>query len=167
MLRGNLINAPRYIRRNGAFTLMEIMLVLLILVLLAGALIAVLSGVRKSAEARTTELFLRQLQNAIEAFNLDTGTYPQSMSELVVNSQNRSGWNGPYIDVNQNSRFIAKDGENVTFIDAWGTALEYNYYGGGAAGKYIGYSVLSYGADATKGTNDDIEVKGGVIRESQ
>lgn len=88
-------------RRAGAgFTLVEMLLVIVIIGILAGAIVTGLSG--RSQEARTTRAkadITGSIALALDLFNQDIGRYPTSEEGLAILVQNTglTGWKGPYL----------------------------------------------------------------------
>ncbi len=64
-------------RKSGAFTLVEIMIVVVIIGLLAAMAIPALNKVRAKAQATTIANDIRTFRDAIEAYVLEKGVFPQ------------------------------------------------------------------------------------------
>ena len=124
-------------RSQQGFSLLEIIIVL---VLIGGILVLVGSRVMGGADSGKVKLAQSQLQTLsgkIESYQLDTGSYPAQLSDLVTQPGNVAGWLGPY----------AKESE---LLDPWKNPIEYRIPGEtqrfdlvslGAAGKPGGDSV--------------------------
>jgi len=135
-------------RRNRgcprAFTLVELLLVIVIIGVLAGTLVVSLSG--RSQEARIARAkgdISGHLSIALDLFEQDVGRYPtteEGLQVLVVNP-GLPGWKGPYL----------KGGLKA---DPWGTPYQYELVEG-EEGKSM-YKVSSAGPDRQLGTEDDI-----------
>jgi prepilin-type N-terminal cleavage/methylation domain-containing protein len=78
--------APR-----GAFTLVELLIVLAIIVVLIGILIPVVGKVRKSARTATVQNQLNVLVSQIENYHGDQGAYPGPLSEDQIYNPNEAG----------------------------------------------------------------------------
>ncbi len=65
------------VRKSGAFTLVEIMIVVVIIGLLAAMAIPALNKVRAKSQATTIANDIRTFRDAIEAFVLENGVFPQ------------------------------------------------------------------------------------------
>jgi type II secretory pathway pseudopilin PulG len=63
--------------RRAAFTLVELLVVIGIIVLLIGILLPVVSAVRRSAEKNATRLDLQTIGLALESYRKDFGDYPR------------------------------------------------------------------------------------------
>ena len=123
-----------------AFTLVEIMLVVVIIGILAALVIPRIAG--KSEEARETAAHADingGIKTALDGFEVDMGYYPSSLQDLLQKPRNARNWHGPYLD-------------NLP-IDPWGNPYLYSY-----PGKHNpnGYDLWSAGPDGKSGTSDDI-----------
>jgi general secretion pathway protein G len=119
----------RITRRRKAFTLLEMMLVVVIIGLLVGVAVINLAGQSDVARKGTTEQTLRTCQNAISAYYMRTGNYPATLQALIPADMPK----------------IPKD--------AW--RHEVIYYVS-AAGSPNPYTLFSMGADGQASTQDDI-----------
>jgi general secretion pathway protein G len=80
--------ANRRIRGIGkpaarGMTLIEIMVVLVILGLIAGAIGYNVFGQLREAQARTAKLDLQAISNGVDLFHVETGQWPDSLTQLV------------------------------------------------------------------------------------
>ena len=130
----------KYTRKNSAFTLVEIMVVVVILGILAAAIIPQFMGTTEDAKISTAKADISQLENALERFNLNLDRYPTSEEGLKALTEAPAGdeekWRGPYI--------------KLLRPDPWGHPYQYRvpgthhastfdlWSGGGSAGKEIG-----------------------------
>jgi len=124
---------------NG-FTLVELMLVVTIIGILAALVIPKIAG--RSEQARVTAAhadIFGGIKTALDAYEVDNGSYPRSLQDLLKQPSNARNWHGPYLD-------------NLP-IDPWGNPYVYYY-----PGKHnpTGYDLLSVGPDGKEGTDDDI-----------
>jgi len=126
------LNLNKHIRLSGGFTLVEIVIVVLALGVLATVAIPRLMGITSSSKNTATREEMRRLKIAIvgsadgnfRGYENDIGSAPSSLADLVTkpgsapywNKFNKTGWNGPYIDGDQNEYLK----------DAWGTNYYYN-----------------------------------------
>ncbi|MDF3130728.1 type II secretion system protein GspG [Kiritimatiellaeota bacterium B1221] len=85
-------------RSKEAFTLIEVMLVVMILGVLAAVAISNLDIGKKSDDTRrtATKVLMGQLSGAIDSYYLDVGKMPTSLEGLVSDPGVRN-WNGPYL----------------------------------------------------------------------
>ncbi len=123
-----------------AFTLVEILLVVVIIGILAALVIPRIAGSSERARvtAATTDIN-GGIKSALGQYEVDNGFYPKSLQDLITQPGNAKGWHGPYLD-----RLPS---------DPWGNAYIYSYPGKHSAGAY---DLLSAGADTKEGTDDDV-----------
>lgn len=81
-------SAPRRTARRAprgarAFTLLEMMLVIMIIGLLMGVAVWNIVGVGKDARIKTSVTTMRQIDSMLKVYNLDYGTYPPALTALV------------------------------------------------------------------------------------
>ena len=128
--------------RRRAFTLVEMMLVVMIIGILAALVIPKIAG--KSEQARETAAhadIYGGIKTALDSFEVDNGFYPKSLQDLITQPSNARNWHGPYLD------------PPTLPIDPWGNPYVYVF-----PGKHNpdGYDLLSVGPDGKEGTDDDI-----------
>jgi len=124
-----------------AFTLIEILLVVVIIGILASMVALKLTGRAEDARVTRAKADLGgSLSTAIDLFEQDTGRYPTSEEGLGVLLENPgiANWKGPYI----------KGGLKN---DPWDTPYAYQYIAEDRT-----YRVFSCGPDRQVGTEDDI-----------
>jgi general secretion pathway protein G len=133
-----------HLRHNRrAFTLVEMLLVLVILAVLAAIVIPKFSGRSQQAKETAAKSDISAMEMALDAFEVDTGFYPQGtagLDALVNQPNNAQNWKGPY---------LKKGVPN----DPWGNAYVYAYPGRNNAS---GFDLMSPGPDGRAGTDDDI-----------
>lgn len=86
-------------RNRKGFTLIELMVVVVILGILAGAAIMTLGGGQsdKAKRARAAS-DISTFMSALEFYKLDVGSYPASLDDLVTKpASGADGWEGPYM----------------------------------------------------------------------
>lgn len=123
--------------KRSAFTLLEVILVLLIIGLLVGMVAPALFGTREKANIDAARNQIGLIYDACDIFRLHMNEYPSSMDQLVVNPGVGSKWAGPYLDK------LPKDPWNHEFV--------YEFQPGA---KPI---ILSMGPDGQPNTGDDIQ----------
>ena len=132
----------RLASRRNAFTLVEMLLVLVILATLAAIVIPKMAGRSQQAKVTAAQTQISSIEMALDAFEVDNGYYPKSgaLDDLVNQPANASGWKGPYL-------------KKGIPLDPWGNPYTYDY-----PGKHNtnGYDVMSMGPDGRAGTDDDI-----------
>ena len=130
-------------RARGGFTLVEMLLVLVILAVLAAIVIPKMAGRSQQAKVTAAKTDISNLEAVLDAFEVDTGFYPQGangLNALVVEPSNTRDWKGPY---------LKKGVPN----DPWGNSYVYTFPGKNNA---KGYDLMSPGPDGSAGTDDDI-----------
>ena len=131
-------------RRNAAFTLVEIMLVLGIIALLVGAGIYSLGDVTSSGKRTRARADLTTLTTALRAYELDNTFLPTTEQGLMALVQKPSSRPTP-----ANWTYKLKK----TILDAWGNPYLYRRPGTKDKG---GFDVYSAGPDGQADTGDDI-----------
>jgi general secretion pathway protein G len=125
------------------FTLVELLTVLVILGILAALVLPKFTGRTEQARATAAMTQIATFGTALDAFEVDTGTYPRGqngLQSLVVAPGDVTGWRGPYL-------------KSDIPVDPWGNAYAYEYPG---RTNPSGYDLRSAGPDGQIGTGDDI-----------
>ncbi len=130
-------------RTNAAFTLIELLIVLVILGVLAAIVVPKFSGRTEQARQTAAQSQISTFGTALDSFEVDTGSYPKGkggLNALVQQPSNVQSWRGPYLKSE-----IPKD--------PWGN--EYIYE---CPGKHnpSSYDITSKGPDGQLGSEDDI-----------
>lgn len=125
---------PRPPRASQAgFSLIEIILV----VVLIGGIVAFAAtrilGGGDRAKANLAKAQVQTLAEKIQQFEMDTGTLPDSLDDLVTQPGDASGWLGPY----------AKTAE---LKDPWNKPFEYR-----VPGESQAFDLISLGKDGQSG----------------
>ncbi|MDD4816588.1 MAG: type II secretion system major pseudopilin GspG [Victivallaceae bacterium] len=123
-------------RKNG-FTLLEVMIVLMLLVILAGAVTPAYLNYLKKARVQTAKSESKLLSDAVDHYYLEVGVYPSSLKALVGNADNNEKWDGPYI-------------KGKLPVDPWGNAYILE-----VPGKEGDFDVISRGSDGKSGGDGD------------
>ena len=126
-----------------AFTLVEIMIVLIILAIVMATVGGKLVGAGDKAKVDVTKLKLTQIKSDIEQFQLRYNTLPSNLDDLVRCSEKTGGGCVPITSEDQ-------------LTDAWGNKFSYS-----SSGRT--YRVRSLGADGLdggEGVNFDIFIEG-------
>src|SRR2546426_9510722 len=95
-------NNSNRIRRHHqqAFTLIELLLVLVILGILAAIVVPKFSGRTEQARVTAAQTQIATFGTALDAFEVDTGSYPRGqdgLMQLVVQPGDTQNWRGPYL----------------------------------------------------------------------
>lgn len=134
-------------RRRRGFTLIEVLLVLVILVLLASMSVPLYQSYQRQANFKAAKSQIGLFETAIEGFQLNIGSYPtteQGLGALLAppaDLPNPAKWEGPYLKGNE------------VPLDPWGTPYQYRFPGDR---NPSGYDLWSIGPDRTDGTEDDV-----------
>jgi len=136
--------------RRG-FTLIEVLLVLLILGMLATVGIVAYSSTREGAKKDTANLLVKQVESAMERFNIDLSRYPaedEGIKALVEKPQFSDDklaekWRGPYLKEDP--------------LDPWNNPIKYSLVDDTSSGttRKVPH-IWSMGPDGQDGTDDDI-----------
>jgi len=130
--------------RNQGFTLIELVVVMMIIGILAGAVALNIRNRTRDAKRARAVQDIKTIETAVDLYAADNGTPPtttQGLQALKVKPSTEplpSNWNGPYL--------------RKALIDPWGTAYIYRYPG---QFNPSGYDVLSYGEDKEPGGSDE------------
>ena len=143
------MNTYRNLRRPGrrsarGFSLIEIIVV----VVLIGGIVAFAAtrilGGGDRARVNLAQAQVETLAQKIDNYEMDTGTLPERLSDLVEQPAGVGGWLGPYANESELS-------------DPWNTPYEYRVPGDGRR-----FDIVSYGADRQPGgesVNADIRIR--------
>jgi general secretion pathway protein G len=131
-------------RRRQAFTLMEILLVLAILVVLGSMVSLGYVKIQQEANKKAARAQISLLEDAVKTYTLDVGTLPNDLNALITappDLPNPAKWAGPYLD------------KQTLPVDPWNQQYQYEAVDA-ANGKFI---VRSVGPDLQPGSSDDIQ----------
>ncbi len=87
-------------KKENAFTLLELLVVLVILGLLAAYVAPKYFSQLGKSEVKIAITQIKGLEQALDTYRLDTGHYPtteQGLAALMTAPQNESRWQGPYL----------------------------------------------------------------------
>ena len=91
--------AVRQKRKARGMTLIEIMVVLVILGLIAGAIGYNVFGQLKEAQIKTATLDLKAISNGVDLYHVETGGWPDSLSALMpkyIREVHKDPWGSDY-----------------------------------------------------------------------
>jgi general secretion pathway protein G len=125
----------------AGFTLIEILLVVIIIGILAGLVVPNLVGRGEETRIKGAEADINGgISAALDLYELDTGSYPEKIDDLVIDPGSTKGWRGPYV-----KKGLPKD--------PWGNPYTYKKPGSNNASSY---DLSSAGPDGQHGTEDDV-----------
>ncbi|MDB6030336.1 MAG: xcpT 8 [Verrucomicrobiales bacterium] len=143
-MRLRTINQKQYQKRTRqAFTLIELLLVLVILGILAAIVVPKFSGRTEQARQAAAQSQIATLSTALDAFEVDNGYYPKGkngLTDLVQPPRDSQNWRGPYMKTDVPG-------------DPWGHPYVYECPGKRNPSSYDLYSI---GPDGRAGTDDDV-----------
>ena len=122
--------------RSRAFTLLELLVVMVIIGLLAGYVGPKYFAQIGKSEVKTAKAQIDAIEKALDQYRLDTGRYPtteQGLAALFTRPANEPKWSGPY---------LKKD----LPADPWSRPYQYR-----SPGEHGEYDVLSFGKDGQPG----------------
>jgi general secretion pathway protein G len=134
-------------KRRG-FTLIELMIVLIILVMLFAIAGPRLLGTQKKADIKGTKAQVGNLEASLKLYSVDMRTFPSTEDGLAALIQPPADeakarkWDGPYLD------------DEVVPADAWGNAFVYEYPPTNGGRDFP--NISSVGLDGESDTEDDI-----------
>ena len=109
---------PRDRRREGGFTLIEVLLVLVILVVLASFAVLQFQGVGQKARMQAAKVQIGLFDSAAQTY-IGVGNYPSSLEGLLFcpSDVDPRNWAGPYLKA------------DMIPPDPWGQPYQYAYPG--------------------------------------
>jgi general secretion pathway protein G len=134
-------------RRREAFTLLELMIVLVILVLLFAMVGPRLLGSQRKADIKAAQTQIGNLEAALELYAVDMRSFPSTEDGLKAllepPSDERAArkWDGPYLD-------------DVLPLDPWDNEFQYEYPPTKNSRDFP--DIWSLGPDGEADTEDDI-----------
>jgi len=132
----------RAARRRSAFTLIELLLVLVILAVLAAVVVPKFTGRSEDARIAAAKTDIANYGTMLDAFEVDNGHYPatdEGLQALVSAPQNAPKW----------KQYIQQ-----LKTDPWGRPYQYRFPG---QNNPSGYDLWSQGKDGRDGGGDDID----------
>jgi len=125
-------------RTLAAFTLIEIMVVVIVIGILAATLIPKFMTTTYDARVSKAKADVAELESATERFFIHMDRYPTAEEGLKVlvdpPTDDRAKWRGPYI--------------SQLRLDPWGNPYQYRYPG---THHPVGFDIWSRGADGVDG----------------
>lgn len=130
-------------RRNRGFTLMEVLLVLVIVVMLGGTASLFFVNIQTNAYKDAARTQINQFKQALDLYRMDVGMYPTEQQGLAVlhsppsDLSNPAKWRGPYM-------------KDEIPLDPWENPYKYTLLGPDKV------EIISFGPDRVEGTDDDV-----------
>jgi general secretion pathway protein G len=147
-----------YMKKNKAFTMIELLMVMIIIGILTSLVTTGAFRAIRSAKEDRARSDIAALEAALERYKLDTGQYPQqagggdnSFVLWLETGDGSTGWDGSYM------RFDSGETSSNAFLDPWGRAYQYQCPGTAHGSTTNAYDVWSKGKDGTDGSGDDID----------
>ncbi len=133
-------------RHRRAFTLVEVILVVVIIAMLAGIVLTRLHGHSEKARIAAAKAQISSIKTALGSFEMDCGRFPTTSEGLIALVVKPS-------DLTPAAKWQPYMEESKIPSDPWG--WEYLYRCPGSENT-TGYDLLSPGPDGEEGTEDDI-----------
>ncbi len=141
-------NRNRKKSHRAGFTLLELMIVLVILVLLFAMVGPRLLGSQKKADIKAAQTQIGNFESALNLYAVDMRTFPstedglQALLEAPSDERAASKWDGPYLD------------GNSLPLDPWDNSYQYEYPPANNVRDFP--DIWSWGPDGESDTDDDI-----------
>ncbi|MCF7980435.1 MAG: type II secretion system major pseudopilin GspG [Pseudomonadales bacterium] len=127
-----------------AFTLMEMLVVLVLMTLLAGLVGPKLFQKVGSSKIKVAKTQIELISSGLDTYRLDVGSYPttdQGLAALRKAPEGVKNWDGPYLS------------KNIP-VDPWGSP--YHYMRPGKEEAYALFTLGQDGEEGGEGENQDI-----------
>lgn len=121
----------KYNKQKKAFTLMELMVVIIILGLLASFVLPSITGKSEEAKEKVTCIQMKNVASALKMYKIDTSSYPSTSEGLAMLVEKK----------------YFEDGKLPK--DAWNSDFVYT-------SNNNDFEIISFGANKKEGADDDI-----------
>ena len=126
------------LNHSRGFTLIELIVVIALVAVLAAVVAPNLLGKASEANRKSAMIQLEKVANSIELYRLETGRYPETLTDLVEQPQGVERWKGPYLR------------KKSLLQDPWGNELVFR-----RPGERGPFDLVSYGGDGQPGGEGD------------
>jgi general secretion pathway protein G len=129
-------------KKQGGFTLLELLVVVVIIGLLASYVGPKYFGQIGKSKTQTAKAQIEAFDQALEQYRIDVGHYPttaQGLAALLVGPNGEGLWHGPYL-------------KKAIPPDPWGNAYVYTSPGSDPTHEF---EIISYGKDGKAGGSDE------------
>tara|TARA_R110002126_G_scaffold4498_1_gene23631 strand:- start:6753 stop:7508 length:756 start_codon:yes stop_codon:yes gene_type:complete len=133
-------------KSKSGFTLLEMIIVMSLIAVLAGAILPAAGSIMRSQSRRSTIEEMDLMSEAVQEFYRDTRQFPTGPLDLLGGAT--PGWSGPYLRGVVDDPWSSQSGYAV---DGFGNPYTFTANG-------FEMTITSDGADRTNGTADDIEL---------
>jgi type II secretion system protein G len=113
-------------RRAGAFTLIELMVVVAIIAILAGLTLGGMGYVNRKSAASRAQTEVAALSAAIESYKLEFGTYPSNATTLYADLTGSGTLNTNKVFFEPPPGMVSTNGSARTLVDPYGVAYKYS-----------------------------------------
>ena len=142
MMKPSRSTPPQRRSAQSGFSLIEIIIVTILIGGIVAFAASQILGGGDQARFRLAQSQVQTLAQKVQQYEMDTGTLPNALSDLVNQPGNATGWLGPYAKA-------------ADLNDPWKTPLEFRVPGDNGR-----FDIVSYGADRKPGgesVNADIK----------
>jgi len=123
-----------------AFTLIELMLVVIIIGILSAMVVPRLAGRSEQARVQAAKTDINSsLPLSLDLYEMDMGSFPESLEDLRTRPSSSENWRGPYLKRKP--------------VDPWSRPYLYKFPG---EHNQDGYDLYSSGKDGQPDTSDDV-----------
>lgn len=124
---------PAPSRRQGGFTLLEMLAVIVLLGIVATIVVRQVGGNVDKGKYGAGKAQLASLSTKVESYGLDVGSPPANLQQLLTKPANATGWAGPYAKASD-------------LKDPFGHAFGYRY-----PGEHGSFDLIFFGQDGQPG----------------